>query len=429
MINLPKIQDVDLNGKIVLVRVDHNVVKKGEIHDPYRIDSTFNTLFHIYANGGKAILMSHVGRPKDKKTGEITISKDTSVKPIVDYLREKLSLRIEIPEFAETEGKGYLNIGKSINPLLDKLQGNDLDAIYLPNTRWFYGEQAKDNAADDLAEQLAQLADIYVNDAFGSWRPHASTARITKYLPPYAGLLMKKEIKNLDQIYNPKKPFVAVVAGSKFDTKVASLSSLLERADYLILGGVIYNVYLAAKYGFEIKGVSEEEIESAQKFMKSAEKYKEKIIELPYIVESDEIEGKKENKYRTHDIRKLDKTTTLNFVLDADPKSFEDEKVSNIFNEAETIFVNAVMGLTPHFNEGTKAMIKAIVKNKNGRKLFGGGDTLQEFKRLEPGDYLKAVDDDKFYLFTGGGAVLKAIEGDDPLIIPPVKALIENAKK
>ena len=108
--NIPSIQDADLNGKVVLVRVDHNVVKKGIIHDPYRIDATIGTLYHINAKGGKIILMTHVGRPKDKKTGDIKISKDTSVEPIVEYLRNKLHINMKIPDFYPHENKGYIGI-------------------------------------------------------------------------------------------------------------------------------------------------------------------------------------------------------------------------------------------------------------------------------------------------------------------------------
>ena len=123
------------------------------------------------------------------------------------------------------------------------------------------------------------MTDIYVNDAFGSWQPHVSTFGITKHLPSYAGFLLQKEIQNLDRIFAPEKPFVAVVAGSKFDTKIDSLFTLLEKADYLVLGGVIYNAYLSAKYGIEIKGLDNDDIEHAKRFVEFASKYSDKLIE------------------------------------------------------------------------------------------------------------------------------------------------------
>ena len=142
---------------------------------------------------------------------------------------------------------GYLGLETSINHMIRELDDHKIDGIYLPNTRWFQGEEGTEQEAERLAHQLAGLADIFVNDAFGSWQPHASTVRVNKYLPSYAGFLMQKEIENLDRIYSPERPFVAVVAGSKFDTKIDSMNALIQKADYLVLGGVMYNAYLCAK--------------------------------------------------------------------------------------------------------------------------------------------------------------------------------------
>jgi phosphoglycerate kinase len=419
----PLLQDADLKGKIVLVRVDHNVVKKGIIHDPYRIDATIGTLYYINAKGGKIILMTHVGRPKNKKTGEISISEDTSVQPIVDYLQSKLHITLKVPEFQAHNNQGYLGIETGINHLIRDLRENVIDGIYLPNTRWFAGEEDKGEAGDRLAYQLAGLADIYVNDAFGSWQAHASTVKITRYLPSYAGFLMQKEIANLDRIFNPERPFVAVVAGAKFDTKIDSLNSLLKICDHLILGGVIYNAYLCAKYGFTIKGIEEDDMEHARAFVEFEKQYPGKLIELPFIVESDTMEGKIDGQFRTHDIRTLKAGTALNYVLDADPASFRETAVLEVFKNAKTVFVNAVMGFTPHFNDGTIALDELIDKNPSAVKLYGGGDTMQELKRLLPGLYIVAIDNPMYYIFTGGGAVLKAIQENSVTGMEPVKAL------
>ncbi len=426
--NLPLLQNADLKGKIVLVRVDHNVVKSGLIQDPYRIDSTIGTICYILANGAKPILMTHVGRPKDKATKSINISEKTSVQPIVNYLKEKLHLRIEVPEFTKSESQAYTNIDSSIEPLISKLKNNELDMIYMPNTRWFWGEEAKGEEQDRFASQLASLADIYVNDAFGSWQAHASTVGVNKYLPSYTGFLMQKEIQNLERLFNAEKPLLAVVAGSKFDTKIESLSALIKKADKLIIGGVLYNAYLCAKYDISIKGIAEEDVKLAKDFLEFAKQYPNKIVELPFIIESDSIEGKFEGQFRTIDIRNLKPKTELGFVLDAAPESFLEKEIIDTFLSAKTIFVNAVMGFTPHFNGGTMAMDSLIDKNKEALKLFGGGDTLQELKQLLPGIYLKALDDPKYYLFTGGGAVLKAVEEGTHLGIPPIEALLKSNK-
>jgi phosphoglycerate kinase len=424
--NIPLIQDADLKGKIVLVRVDHNVVKNGEIHDPYRIDATIGTLFYIISRGGKMILMTHVGRPKDKKTGNIVINHKTSVQPIVDYLKQKLHINLQVPEFYKDDEKGYISIETSVNHLIKDLKENKIDGIYLPNTRWFWGEEAKGEESLRFANQLAGLADIFVNDAFGSWQPHASTVLVNKFLPSYAGFLMQKEISNLERIYNPTHPFLAVVAGSKFDTKIDSLFALLKKADYLILGGVIYNAYLSAKYGFSIKGIEQDDIKHAKDFVEFASEFPEKIIELPFIIESDTMDAKIEGSYRVRSISNIKRGEELNYVLDIAKESFKDEKVKNVFHKAQTIFVNAVMGYTPYFNEGTIALDELIDENKEAIKLYGGGDTMQELKRLLPGLYISALDSPKYYIFTGGGAVLKAIENGSTKDLEPVKALINS---
>jgi phosphoglycerate kinase len=425
-IQLPKIQDADLNGKVVLVRVDHNVVKNGEIHDPYRIDATIGTLYHINAKGGKIILMTHVGRPKDKKTGEIEINENTSVKPIVDYLNNKLHINIQIPEFVPHGKEGYLGIETSINHLIRELRSGKIDGIYLPNTRWFAGEEAKGDISDRFGLQLAGLADVFVNDAFGSWQPHTSTIKVNKHLPSYAGYLMQKEIANLERIYKAEHPFVAVVAGSKMDTKIESLYALLKIADKLILGGVIYNAYLCAKYGISIKGVDEANLSLARDFVNFSKDYQNKIVELDYIIESDTLEGKIDGKFRSHKISELKQGQALNYVLDVAPESFHQEEICNVFKSAKTIFINAVMGFTPFFNDGTIALDELTDSNLDAVKLYGGGDTMQELKRLLPGLYIVALDNPKYYIFTGGGAVLKAIQEGTYTGLEPVKALVNN---
>ena len=299
----------------------------------------------------------------------------------------------------------------------------------MPNTRWFAGEEAKDDSADRFAYQLAGLADIFVNDAFGSWQAHASTVKVAKYLPSYAGFLMQKEIANLERIYHPERAFVSVVAGSKFDTKVDSLNALLKVSDQLVLGGVIYNAYLCAKYGIEIKGVEQEDIDHAKTFVEFANDFPGKLIELAFIIESDTLEGKLQGQYRTHNIAHLKPGTKLNYVLDVDAKSFHTDEVLTVFSEAKTIFVNAVMGFMPFFNDGTIALDELIDKNTSAVKLYGGGDTMQELKRLLPGLYIAALDSPKYYIFTGGGAVLKAIQEGNVTGLEPLKALINSASK
>ena len=426
--HLSLLQEADLKDKVVLIRFDHNVVKKGQIKDPYRIDRSIGTLFYIVEKGGRPILMTHVGRPKDKKTGSISCRPAEAVEPIVQYLQQKLYTDFHVPEFPADPEKGILGIDTSINLAIRRLRERKIGGIYLPNTRWFHGEESGGPERENLALQLAGLADIYVNDAFGSWQAHASTYDVSHHLPSYAGFLMQQEITNLGRVLDPVRPFVAVVGGSKYDTKIGPLNAIYEKVDHLLLGGVIYNTFLCAKYRIRIKGVEEEDIRLAEELVAKDAK-QNKIIELPYVVESDTLEKRAPGKYRMVSIRDFREGQSFNYVLDIDPRSFGDERVIDAFTQARTIFVNAVMGLTPQFSAGSEALDHAIHKNSEGMKMYGGGDTLQEFKNLCPGLYLSVMDNANYYFFTGGGTVLTAIEQGSPYGLKPVSALMEAKER
>jgi len=424
---LPVIQHADLTGKVVLVRVDHNVVKDGVIRDPYRIDRTFGTLYNIVERGGRIILMTHVGRPRDRKTGEITCDPSTSIEPIAAYLERKLHSKIHVPTFKAEGGRGIVGIDTSINLAIKDLRQHKIGGIYLPNTRWFEGEEATGEARKAFVLQLAGLADVFVNDAFGSWQPHVSAYDIAYHLPSYAGFLMQEEIAQLGKVLHPDRPFLSVVAGAKYDTKIGPLNELYKRVDHLILGGVIYNTYLCAKYNIRIAGVSDGDIKAAKKLVAQDKKAK-KIVELPYIVESDTLGRKVRGGYRSIAVQDLVPGTSYGYIVDIDPRSFSDKKVAETLNSAGTIFVNAVMGFTPHFTKGSERLDRTIDENQTAWKFYGGGDTLQEFKSLVPGLYLSVLDDAMYYFFTGGGSVLKAIEERDAYGMKPVQALLENRK-
>jgi len=423
--SLPSIQDAELEDKTVLVRFDHNVVKNGEIKDPFRIDRTIGTLFHIVERGGRPILMTHIGRPRDKETGKIQCREGESVRPIVDYIEQKLHTRFFVPEFEIDPEKGIMGIDTSINIAIRELRSRKVSGIYLPNTRWFFGEEAKGPERERFALQLAGLADIYVNDAFGSWQPHASTYDIVRHLPSCAGFLMQQEIKNLDRVLEPERPFLAVVAGAKYDTKIGPLYAIYDKVDRIILGGVIYNTYLCARYGVRIKGVSDSDINLARELVEK-DKVTKKIIELPFIVESDTLEGKKEGHYKTISVSDFKSGREYGYIADIDPASFRDGKVHATILDARTILVNAVMGFTPHFIEGSQALDHTIDENRDAIKMYGGGDTLQEFKNLCPGLYLSVMDNARYYFFTGGGTVLTAIGKGSPYGLQPIRALIEK---
>jgi phosphoglycerate kinase len=428
MNKIPSMLNADLRGKIVLVRMDHNVVKKGRIKDPTRIDATIPTLLHIFKQGGLPILMSHVGRPYDKKTGKITISELESVEAIVEYLSQKLELKGVIPALKAEDSYGISDLSP-LKAAVESLKSGERDFVYLPNTRWFKGEESKDEGSEAFAQALAEYAEIYINDAFGSWQPHASTYHITQYLPSYAGLLMQKELSNLDKIFEPRRPLLAVVAGSKFDTKIGPLSALIEIADHLVLGGVIYNAYLSAKYGFKISGVGEDDVAMAQRFIADSGENIAKIVELPFIVQCDSLDQRTEENWDIYNIEDMGawaQTEEIGYVLDVAPESFELPEVIKIFNAAGTIFVNAVMGYSTLFPEGSMKMYELIDANALAQKLFGGGDTIQDFRTYLPGIFAQAQKDPRYYFFTGGGAILAAIQNRSPLGMKPVQALIKE---
>ena len=423
---LPLIQDADLRDKLVLVRVDHNVVKNGQIRDPYRIDATLGTLYNIVERGGRIILMTHVGRPRDKETGHIKAEDDNSVQPVVEYLERKLYTKFVIPRFPVDPEWGIKEIDTSINLHIRDLLAHRIGGIYLPNTRWFQGEEDTGEKRKRFALQLAGLADVFVNDAFGSWQAHVSTFDITNHLPSFAGFLLQRELINLEHVLEPKRPFVAVVAGAKYDTKIGPLKQIYKKVDHLILGGIIYNTFLCAKYDVRVSGVSESDIKAA-KGLVTMDKEAKKVIELPLVVESDTIDGRVEGKYRTINIKDFKKGNKYGYFLDVAHESFDAPGVAEVIGSAKTVFVNAVMGRTPHFFEGSEKLDRTIDQNRHAQKFYGGGDTLQEFKNLSPGLYLAAMDNAQYYFFTGGGTVLKAIEDGTPYGLEPVKALIENA--
>ncbi|MDR1110126.1 MAG: phosphoglycerate kinase [Deltaproteobacteria bacterium] len=419
---LPLIGDFNLEGKVVLARVDHNVVEKGLIKDSFRIDATFGLIHHISSRGGFPILMTHIGRTRDK-AGNITASPDTAVTAIVDYLNRKIAGGFVVPDLPIHGSRGIESLPEeTMAPLLARLRGRDIGGIYLPNTRWFAGEESGDERTVALAGQLGALADLYVNDAFGSWQPHASTFDVAKAIPAAAGFLMQKELIHLDLVLNPSKPFLAVVAGSKYDTKIGPLNRLYDQVDALILGGVIYNAFLAAKYGVEVRGVDPGDVELARGLVEK-DRGRGKILEPGAVIESGTLDRSDPGTVREVRVSDLRAGQKYGYFLDVAPGAFDDPALAGALSGARTIFVNAVMGLTPHFPDGSARLYSDIARNRAARKLFGGGDTLTELKNLTPGVYLAALDDESYYFFTGGGAVLTAIEGG-AYGLKPVAALL-----
>jgi phosphoglycerate kinase len=401
------------------------VVKNGRIKDPYRIDASLGTIYTIVERGGRPILMTHIGRPMDKKTGKIFCKEGQSVKPIARYLEQKIPIKIHVQEFPVDGERGIPHLDQSIKPAIEDLKKGKIGMIYLPNTRWFQGEQSEGSEREVFAKELAGIADLYVNDAFGSYRAHVSTYDIARHLPSYAGVLIQRELRNLHKVIDPERPFLAVIAGSKYDTKIDPLKVLYTKVDCLILGGVMYNAFISAKYGVQIAGVPEEDRALAMEIVKLDQKDK-KILEMPYMTESETLKGKIKGKYRSVYIRDFKKGKRFGYILDIDPKSFEARNVKEAIGSAKTVFVNAVMGLMPYFPEGSRALYRLIASNESALKLFGGGDTLQELRNLCPWVYLSELNASDSYYFTGGGSVLAAIEQGSPYNLKPIRVLMDK---
>ncbi len=423
---LSLLQAADMEGRVVLVRVDHNVVKQGRIEDPYRIDSTFGTLYSIVEKGGRPVLMTHVGRPRDKKTGRIQCRESQSVTPIVRYLEQKLAVKIHVPDLPIDPEQGITGLDHGLQEALVALRERRIGMIYLPNTRWFQGEQATGPERGRFARELAGIADLYVNDAFGSWQPHASTYDVAQRLPAFAGVLMQRELRHLDRVLAADRPFLAVIAGAKYDTKIGPLKVLYRMVDHLILGGVIYNSYLAAKYDLQIAGVTDEDRALAQELV-DMDAGKGKILELRHVVISDTLEGADASRARTLSLEELCGGGPAGHILGIDPRCFEQAEVQQTFASARTVFVNAVMGLMPAFAAGTRRLFEQVTACRQARKLLAGGDTLQELRRLCPGLYLAGLDAEDTYYFTGGGSVLAAIEQGGPYRMQTIQALLKEA--
>jgi phosphoglycerate kinase len=421
---LRRLQDADLDGKVVLVRVDHNCVRRGALTDAFRVDATVATLYNIVERGGRPVLMTHVGRPYDKKTKTITVDDDDAATCVARYLQARLGVTFAVPEFRSDAKRGIVDIDTSVNWLIDDLKARRIGGVYLPNARWFAGEEGHfgEDLSQRFAAQLAGVADVFVNDAFGSWQPHVSTFGVTKLLPSYAGLLMQKEIKALDALLHPTRPFLAVIAGAKLDTKIGTVKAIAERCDSLMLGGQLYNAYLAAKFGITIAGVSSEDVELARVSLLGDTEIERKLLPLSTLVESADLSGcgcvprdgvcgdvstNDAGKKTTNpvNVRDLVAGKTYGYFLDVAPVSFAEARVKAALRGAKTIFVNAVMGLTSSgFHEGHGGA------RRRHRGKRGGA---QVFRRRRHARGVQVVVSRSVHERVGGPAVLPVHRGGD----------------
>jgi len=439
MAEIPIIKPEHVNGKVVLIRVDHNVVKNGKVDDPYRIERSKSTIDLVIENGGFPVLMTHIGRPRDKKTGDITLSEDESVAPLVEYIREKwgYDIRASAINTSNANSNGLSGLDDTINAEVADLKSGKFQLLYLPNTRWFAGEEEKQDTAarDKFTNDLTSIADVFVNDAFGSHQAHISTYGITRKLPSFSGLLMAEEIQKLEYLLDlpeNKHPFLSIVAGKKIDTKIGALRSLRDVSDNLLLGGLPASALICAKYNVTINGISEDEIEIARQLLKEDEGQNKLLV--PYLVVQSDVECSEENqrqegKYREIDLREVEAGTNLGYIYDISENYFKQSEVIDAIKNAKTIFTNAVVGFDKAgFVEGTKAFYNLLAQSQADQS-FGGGDTLKALRRYTPDFYKSILTDPRHVLFTGGGTILNGFESKGVEEMKVIKALTNNGGK
>lgn len=389
---LIKTGDLDFNDKRVLIRVDFNVpVKNGEVQDDTRIRASVPTIEEVLKGGASVILMSHLGRPKE---GEY--DPQYSLAPVADRLSEL--------------------IGQKVSLIKDWHNGVDMtntNVVMLENIRFNVGEKAND---DELARQMAELCNIYINDAFGTaHRAQASTHGVAKYVPvACTGPLMVAELEALSRVLeDPKKPMVAIVGGSKVSTKLTVLKQLSTKVDQLIVGGGIANTFLKAE-GFNIgQSLYEEDlVETAGELIREMRE-QDKEIPLP----DDVVCAKEFSETASAEIKSIKEVSDDDLILDIGPESAK--KLSQYLANAATIVWNGPVGVFEFdaFSQGTETLANAIA-NSNAFSIAGGGDTLAAIAKYNIADRIS-------YISTGGGAFLELLEGKE---LPAVAILQESAR-
>jgi len=379
MFNKKMITDLDVENKKVLVRVDFNVpIKEGKVKDDTRIVAALPTIKYLLEHGAAVILCSHLGRPKDGPDPVF------SMKPVADYL----ATLIENPvKFAED------CIGPKAEEAAAALQMGEV--LVLENTR-FHKEETKNDPG--MSKALASLADLYVNDAFGSaHRAHASTAGVADYLPAAAGFLLQKEIQYLgNAIADPARPFVAILGGAKISDKIGVIKNLLTKADKILIGGGMANTFLKAQ-GYEMADslVEAEVLDVAKDLLaQSAGK-----LMLPVdMVLANAFDQEAEMK--TVDLGDVPAGWR---VLDIGPKTVE--AFNAVVANAGTVVWNGPMGVFefPKFAAGTFAVAKAVAES-SAVSIIGGGDSVAAINQ-------SGLDDKITHISTGGGASLEMLEG------------------
>ncbi|MGM9921419.1 MAG: phosphoglycerate kinase [Bhargavaea sp.] len=391
MIRKKSINDLDVAGKRVFVRVDFNVpLDGGHITDDTRIRAALPTIEKLADAGAKVILASHLGRPKGQ------VNEDMRLAPVGKRLSELLGKDVRsLPE----------STGDAVKDAVASMQEGDV--ILLENVRFHAGEEKND---PELAKQFAQLADIYMNDAFGAaHRAHASTAGIAEHLPAASGLLMEKELDVLGKaLADPERPFTAIIGGAKVKDKIGVIDHLLDKVDHLLLGGGLSYTFTKAQ-GHDVGNslVEEDKIDLAKSFIRKAEEKGVKLHIPTDAVAASEFKADAETR-----IVKTDSIPEGWMGLDIGPETAA--AYADVIRQSKTILWNGPMGVfeMDAFAEGTKKVAQAVAETE-GYTIIGGGDSAAAVEKFELADRMDHVS-------TGGGASLEFMEGKD---LPGVSAL------
>lgn len=390
--NKAGIDEIKVQGKRILVRVDFNVPMddKQNITDDTRIRAALPTINYLIENGAKVILASHLGRPKGK------VNPKYSLAPVAVRLSELLSQEVLTANDC---------VGNEVEAQVQGLKNGQV--LLLENVR-FYEEEEKNQP--EFARKLADLAEIYVNDAFGTaHRAHASTEGVARYIPAYAGFLMKKEVDIMGKaLENPARPFIAIIGGAKVSDKIAVIENLLKKVDTLIIGGGMANTFLKAQ-GYEMGKslVEDDKVGLAQEMLRMAQNSGVSLM-LP----SDVIVAKEFSADAPSKAVSVSEIQADDLALDIGPESAE--KFAKAVLSAQTVIWNGPMGVfeMDAFARGTEKIAQAMAACQ-GTTIVGGGDSVAAVEKM-------GVTAKLTHISTGGGASLEFLEGK---VLPGVAAL------
>ncbi|WP_210365303.1 phosphoglycerate kinase [Bacillus sp. REN3] len=390
--NKKTVKDVDVKGKRVFCRVDFNVpMKDGQVTDDTRIRAALPTIQYLVEQGAKVLLASHLGRPKGQVVEEMRLTS------VAKRLSELLGKDVKKTDEA---------YGESVTSEISSM--NDGDILLLENVRFYPGEEKND---PELAKAFANLADLYVNDAFGAaHRAHASTEGIAKHLPAVSGFLMEKELDVLGKaLSNPERPFTAIIGGAKVKDKIGVIENLLEKVDNLIIGGGLAYTFVKAQ-GHEIgKSLLEEDkIELAKSFM---EKAKQKGVQ--FLMPVDAIVADSFSADANSKVVPIEEIPADWEALDIGPKTAE--LYRDVIQKSKLVIWNGPMGVFEFdkFAGGTKAVAEALAEAEGTYSVIGGGDSAAAVEKFNLADKMS-------HISTGGGASLEFMEGK---ALPGVVAL------